>query len=50
MGNLQSDFDLTLLMRIETKIQDFHGSIIHGDLNDLRTLEALSKSKFERNK
>ncbi len=45
---LQSDFDLTLLMRKETKIQDFHGSIIHGDLNDFETLEALSKSKFER--
>jgi nucleoside-diphosphate-sugar epimerase len=35
-------------MRKETKIQDFHGSIIHGDLNDLGTLEALSKSKIER--
>ncbi len=48
MENLQSDFDLTLLMREESKIQDFHGPIIHGDLNDLGTLEALSNSKFER--
>jgi len=46
--NLESDFDLTLLTRRVTKIQDSRVSIIHGDLIDLGTLEVLSKSKFER--
>jgi nucleoside-diphosphate-sugar epimerase len=46
--NLESNFDLTLLRRKETEIQECYGSIIHGDLLDLRTLEVLSKSKFER--
>ena len=46
--NLKSDFDLTVLSRNETEFQEFKGSIIHGDLIDLGTLEVLSKSKFER--
>jgi nucleoside-diphosphate-sugar epimerase len=46
--NLKSDFDITLLTRNETEIQEFHGSIIRGDLIDLGTLELLSKRKFER--
>ena len=46
--NLESDFDLTVLTRKKAEIQRFQGSIIHGDLFDDRTLEVLSKSKFER--
>lgn len=45
---LESDFDLTVLKRKETQFQKFNGSIIHGDLLDHRTLEVLSRRKFER--
>jgi nucleoside-diphosphate-sugar epimerase len=46
--NLESDFDLTVLSRNETELQEFQGTIIYGDLLDKETLEILSNSKFER--